>query len=30
YWVNHEKGRKERLGTYLNCKLCDSEPLEAR
>ena len=24
-WVNHEKGRQERLGTLLACKACDSE-----
>jgi hypothetical protein len=24
-WVNQEKGRQERLGTDLNCKVCDSE-----
>ena len=24
-WVNHEKGRQERLGTLLACKTCDSE-----
>jgi hypothetical protein len=25
HWVNHEKGRKERLGTLLACKVCASE-----
>jgi hypothetical protein len=24
-WVNDENGRKERLGTFLSCKACDSE-----
>ncbi|MBT5549513.1 MAG: DUF3565 domain-containing protein [Nitrospina sp.] len=24
-WVNQEKGRQERLGTVLNCIICDSE-----
>ncbi|MBT3508703.1 MAG: DUF3565 domain-containing protein [Nitrospina sp.] len=24
-WVNDEEGRKERLGTLLNCVVCDSE-----
>ena len=24
-WVNHEKGRQERLGTLLACKACNSE-----
>ena len=28
HWVNHEKGRKERLGTLLACKICDSESFE--
>ena len=27
-WVNHKMGRQERLGTYLNCKACDSESSE--
>lgn len=27
-WVNHEKARKERLGTLLNCTACDSESAE--
>jgi hypothetical protein len=26
HWVNHEKGRQERLGTLLACKACDSKP----
>ena len=26
-WVNDEKGRKERLGTFLSCKVCDSESI---
>ena len=25
HWVNHEKGRKERLGALLACQICDSE-----
>ena len=28
-WVNDENGRKERLGTFLSCKACDSEPLKS-
>lgn len=28
HWVNNDKGRKERLGTFLNCKVCDSEFFE--
>ncbi len=24
-WVNSEAGRKEHLGTYLNCKICEAE-----
>ena len=28
-WVNHENIRKERLGTYLPCKVCDLESLES-
>ena len=27
-WVNDENGRKERLGTLLSCKACDSESLQ--
>jgi hypothetical protein len=30
HWVNHEQGRKERLGTPLPCKACDSEPSSGR
>ena len=26
-WVNDENGRKERLGTFLSCKACDSESI---
>ncbi len=29
-WVNHEKGRHERLGTLLACKACDSESAECQ
>ncbi|MBL7020952.1 MAG: DUF3565 domain-containing protein [Nitrospinaceae bacterium] len=24
HWVNHKKGRQERLGTFLVCKACES------
>ena len=27
-WVNDENGRKERLGTFLSCKACDSKFLQ--
>ena len=26
-WVNDENSRKERLGTFLSCKACDSESI---
>jgi hypothetical protein len=26
-WVNDKNSRKEKLGTYLPCKACDSESL---
>ena len=26
-WVNDENGRKERVGTFLSCKACDSESI---
>ena len=29
HWVNHEKGRKERLGTLLGCKVCDPESFDS-
>ncbi len=28
HWVNHEQGRIERLSTFLDCKVCDSEIFE--
>ncbi len=28
HWVNYEEGRKERLGTLLDCKVCDSKSIE--
>ena len=27
HWVNDEKGRKERVGTFLLCKVFDSESM---
>ncbi|MEK9628138.1 MAG: DUF3565 domain-containing protein [Nitrospinota bacterium] len=24
-WVNSEAGRQEHIGTYLNCKFCETE-----
>jgi hypothetical protein len=29
HWVNHEKVRKERLGTLLARKVCDPEPFDS-